>query len=373
MNTEAQRNLLGTLFAIFLIATIVLAFDDLGLRSRVQGLEAENERMDSLLFKAQEDVEAERQKVYSLQDDLSETEAGLAATQASLASCNESYALLSGKHLNCTKENYLLTTSLSDTRDEIEDLSESLTNFEEEIAQSMEWFTDNSNTNSMATRLKMRSHECSQGDEVNLACIPLVMEEEEGWSYHVEPRDRLLSFDEMAWEGGGDCEDWSLFFKGTINYLRQRGAGKDQDLIAWQPGPGSFTIYNGWYYENAAPRKVGTIDDNVYVICYDSHCVVAISPETIIDSSDIPKLEGSPAIEPQNGQYLFTIGDGFGHEVCSPSSCDTDDIFIVITDDDIYEHYNVGWLGYKDFLGMSVDYQLALAEYMEFIDSKLTQ
>ena len=163
------------------------------------------------------------------------------------------------------------------------------------------------------------------------------------------------------------------FLQGTINYLRQRGAGKDQDLIAWQPGLGSFTIYNGWYYDNAVPKKVGTIDDYAYVVCYDSHCAVAISPEKIESSSDVPKLEGARVVESQNGMYLFTIGDGFGHEICSPTTCDDKDIFIVITDDDIYEHYNIGWLGYADFIGMSMDYQLALAEYMEFIDSKLTQ
>ena len=178
----------------------------------------------------------------------------------------------------------------------------------------------------------------------------------------------------LASNRGGDCEDWALFFKASYNYLKEDE--REKSIISAAPGLGDFRIYDDFYYPDAVEKEVGTTEDKVYVICYDSHCVVAVSSEEIKNSSDVQKLEGAYAVECQNGKYLFRIGSIGAPKICSPEICPPSnytypDIWLVITDEDIYDfHYAGEWTGYRDYSSKAGIYREQVEAIRQMIGEK---
>ncbi|NYZ77232.1 hypothetical protein H0O02_02865 [Candidatus Micrarchaeota archaeon] len=201
----------------------------------------------------------------------------------------------------------------------------------------------------MSPRLQYLADKCTSNSEINAPCIPIAVKAEEGWDYKIDEGDRMLSLDDFALNKGGDCEDWSLYFKAAYNYLKQEDR-PERDIVSAVPGMGNFRIYGDHYYADARGRDIGTTRDYAYVICYDSHCIIAVSGQEIKNSSDVYKLRGAPAVEPQNGQYMFTIGNLLAPDICSEEECSYYDIWMIITDNDIYDfHYNWQWVSYRDY------------------------
>ncbi len=329
-------------FVILLIASIYLLFQNYVLSSLTEELQSKNSALEQTL-------DNEKALSSSLGSELEATKDELDETSAALGQCQTDLEQESSALDVCLTQNDELNEFLNETKDELELLAGQLDAFEAQIKQSMSWFTENSNMDTLPLSLKFQVDHCTSNTEINAACIPIVMKEEKGWAYKIDEGDELLSLEDMSLNKGGDCEDWSLYFKAAYNYLKAEDR-PERYLVSVVPGIGEFEIYGEHYYADAEPKEVGTTKDNVYIICYDSHCIVAISDVEIKNSSDVYKLRGAPAVEPQNGQYMFTIGSTFAPDICSPEECDYSDIWIVITDDDIYDfHYNWMWVGYSDY------------------------
>ena len=351
-----------------LVLLVYLLFETIYWRDHAETLEAENADLNNTLALTQDRLASEKAKSASLENELEATKQTLDETNNSLNQCLEDLAHETELYENCTERNEELIEFLYETKDELENLSAELEGFEEQIEDSMSRFIENSNIENLSASLRYQIDKCSSNTEINAPCIPIVMKNEKQWSYKREEVDKLLTLDEMVKNKGGDCEDWSLYFKAAYNYLKEQDR-PERYLVSAVPGIGDFQIYEDWYYPNAQGREVGTTNDNLYVICYDSHCIVAISDEEIENSEDIYKLRGAPAVEPQDGQYMFTIGNILAPDICTADKCDYYDIWIVITDDDIYDfHYNQEWMGYSDYYDAAAYYKDRVDAIKELIE-----
>jgi len=359
---------------VLLIAVVVLALQFFLSAEYTRALRAEISHLNQTLGDAQDELETERETSASLRTELEATEQLLNDTNASLQVCESGLENKTHELSVCLTRNDELSEFLDVTQEKLDLLGTELSSFEEQISLSMSWFTENSNIEVYPASLKYQVDKCTSNSEINAACIPIVMKEEKGWDYKIDEGDDLQSLEEISLNKGGDCEDWSLYFKAAYNYLKEEDR-PERYIVSAVPGTGDFEIYGPHYYAEAESKEVGTTEDYVYVICYDSHCIVAISDVEIKNSSDVYKLRGAPAIEPQNGQYMFTIGDTLAPDICSPDTCGDMtyapyDIWMIITDDDIYDfHYNSAWVGYSDYYRIAEYYQ----ERVEAMNSLLEQ
>jgi len=356
---------------VLLVSTFYFYFESQNWREQAELLENENMQINNTLKQTQSALETEQETSEFLRSELSDTEDALNQTNNSLNKCRQDLEAETELYEECTSQKKQLTDFISETVVELDNLTAELDEFQNQIADSMSWFTLNSNIENLSFRMKYLVDKCTSGDEINAACIPFILVEEEGWGYKTEEGDHLLSFEEMIMNRGGDCEDWSLYFKGAFNYVKTQ-ARNEKSLISVVPSSAgnTFQIYKEWHYLDATGRELGTTEDNLYVICYDSHCIVAITDQEIKNSSDIYKLRGAPALEPQDGQYMFTIGNIGAPDICEPGDCNyAVDIWIVITDDDIYDfHHNERWVGYKDYYQTAGYYREQIEEITDLME-----
>ncbi len=342
---------------LLLLFSIYFYFESVKWKDYAEELEDENAALNDTLALTGEMLANETALSASLGSELETTKQTLNETNASLDQCYSDLEEETQQLEVCLSKTEELTEFLMETKDELENLSAELEGFQEQIEQSMSWFTENSNMKNLSASLRYQVDKCTSNTEINAPCIPIVMKEEKHWAYKTEEGDTLLSLDEMVKNKGGDCEDWSLFFKAAYNYLKEEDR-PERYLVSAVPGTGNFKIYGDHYYADAEGREIGTTKDNLYIICYDSHCIVAMSDVEIKNSSDVYKLRGAPALEPQNGQYMFTIGSILAPDICSSDECDYYDIWIVITDNDIYDfHYNWEWVSYRDYYDAAAYYK----------------
>lgn len=374
MKNKDILHLYQTAVIVLLVAVVILAIQFFFSAGYAGSLRDEISYLNGSLTDTQNELEAEKQTSASLREELEATEQLLNDTNASLQECDSELDGKTHELSVCLTRNDELSEFLDVTQEKLELLGTELSSFEEQISQSMSWFKENSNIEVYPASLKYQVDKCTSNTEINAACIPIVMKEEKGWDYKIDEGDDLQSLEEISLNKGGDCEDWSLYFKAAYNYLKEEDRS-ERYIVSAVPGTGDFEIYGPHYYAEAESKEVGTTEDYVYVICYDSHCIVAISDVEIKNSSDIYKLRGAPAIEPQNGQYMFTIGDPLAPDICSPDTCGDMtyapyDIWMIITDDDIYDfHYNSAWVGYSDYYRIANYYQ----ERVEAMNSLLEQ
>ena len=363
--------ILSIISAILLISTVSFYLESSAWRSYAGALEDENAELNQSLDQRSSELEAEKETTKFLTGELGHMTSLLNETNASLVGCYGDLADETELYDECSVQKEQLTEFISETVVELDNLTAELDEFQQQVADSMSWFTFNSNIENLSFRYRYLADSCTSGDEINAACIPFIMVEEESWGYKREEGDHLLSFEEMIRNRGGDCEDWSLYFKGIFNYIKKEARNEKTLVSVISAAPGTnFNIYKDWYYEDATGRGVGTTEDNMYVICYDSHCIVAISDEEIETSEDVYKLRGAPAIEPQDGQYMFTIGSIGNPDICEPGDCNyAIDIWIVITDDDLYDfHYNGEWTGYKDYYDTAGYYKEKIGNISEIME-----
>lgn len=269
--------------------------------------------------------------ITGLSQDLNDTEEELNETRAELAS----------------KE-----TSLEEAQERFEELKEEIEDAESSLNDTLQWLQENSHM-SMQTEnfIDYSDRKCVDGNDLNLACVPLFMDMYLDFVYVEEPNDKLNSIDEMIAKGGGDCEDFSLFLKALINDY-----DVNANLLAWEEGAGRFVIHETdtrqWYYDDAEPVNLGKLKNyHPVVFCYvtqytfrlEGHCIVALPEKEITDVGELSYLEGAGTFEPQNGRYTGTIGEDF--RLCDDSPCGTspDDSIIVITDSDIYQFIDNEW------------------------------
>ncbi|MCI0503899.1 hypothetical protein L0Y65_04260 [Candidatus Micrarchaeota archaeon] len=274
--------------------------------------------------------------------------------------------------------------TLAEAEEDIARIREEAIAMDGQISESIQWFRDNSALPStLKTDRFMNKVEknCEKDDTLNLACVSYLMEEELGFVYKDDPTgDRLYSIDEIIARKGGDCEDYSLFFKAFLNGIRQEDLG----IEAFTAGAGKYVVYEDagegryWYYEDSEGVAIGNAENsNPYSVCYFfetqgatriGHCLIMLTNRTIDSPDDITNanLAGSALFEPQDGRYMGGIGEEF--TVCEDgdSSCGMRDyaLAFIITDADLY-HFSEGkwnyYEGRKEELG-------ALLESLERVE-----
>ncbi len=357
------------LFALLSASALYLYFQNLSLDSKLSELsqkQAESQRQIELL---QSDYAA-------LQSSHKQTVFELSRTSSNLSASLQQISVL--EQQLSEKERLLAEskTSLELQQQKAQEIATELSSLEQNINDSFSWFRENAALpenyswagDIFLTRVQK---DCVDKNELNLACISYLMENT-AFSVHYRldieagKLDFLQSVKQTIDLGWGDCEDYSLIFKATINSARAKVRGL-QAVAFTSGGTGNFRVYpkesipvsdtdSFWYVPNSKKAPIGELDSShAYVICFRSsqtsgHCTVAISPNKIESSSQVGLLEGAQVFEPQNGFYLGEVGQEFS--ICDSSLCTRTvrAIQLVISDDDLYKYENGGWIGYADYV-----------------------
>jgi len=269
-----------------------------------------------------------------------------------------------------TIQHEALTTSYDAIDNEIEQTIGKIEEFEEELNSSLAWFNRNSRLEGIPNEKRTQNTLSRCWDvqngvcKVRLGCFYLINSEKLGLEYKYDTitskaEDKLQSLKEFMHNWGGDCEDYSLFFKAEYNYIfdkcYERGA-ESIELEAWIPGSRQYFLdfVQEWYISDA--EKYTLPDEHIYpsVVCGDmydphkgavsGHCVIAYS-DTLVETPI--HLDGAALIEPQNGQFLGIIGTDIAIEPTDQVSS----IWMVITDSDLFLWSEENeWVGYESML-----------------------
>jgi predicted transglutaminase-like cysteine proteinase len=320
-------------------------------------LEGKNRQAESMLLQSQEDLEGKSAQLASAQADIASLSSQLSSAKRDLSQSK---------------------ADLDAQRSKAAQILESLNTLEGEINESIAWFTTNSalpENGGWATEVfgQRAATDCVDSGKLNLACIAYLMENT-AFSIHYrtdspdsDGSDHLQSVAETIRLGWGDCEDYSLIFKATLNSLK--GSVPDAKATAFAGGGGDFRVYpkesapltqgdSYWHVPNAHGVPLGTLSElHPYVVCftqdaYGGHCMVALTEADVSSSKGIPQLDGARVFEPQSGLYHGTIGTDFG--ICGSDDCYFEPFVIrlVIADSGLYffQRGGTGWVGYEDYL-----------------------
>ncbi len=300
-----------------------------------------------------------------------------------------------------SEEQKTLSSSYDELLSDTEETIELIDKYELEIQESMDWFNENSDLTSLNTRGFEQNYErvdsllksCYTVDNnectIRTACLYLVngrlsldYKSDEITSDSV---DKMQSIYDFYRNHGGDCEDYSLFYKVQFNHVRENCYSEGANKIILETWYVPESIFDSepvywldnkeeWYLENVA---VLDFSDVPYpsIVCggmYDfqidgvgGHCVLAFTEEPISDENDIHLLSGALLIEPQDGHFM-------GH-LDMPSS----DIYLVehgseyyidtvVTDNDLisYSSDYDGWISYSALLQELYDRKLQITKFL---------
>lgn len=302
---------------------------------------------------------------------MKQLEGNIASLKTNLQNLNETYSKLSQAY-NVLKK-------------EVDSTIEKIEFYEQELQESMEWFKNNSILDKSEEQSRIRDYlkrTCLKKENdkcyIKLGCFYLINLNELGFEYKKDVKttgeeDKLQSLSEFIENEGGDCEDYSLFYKAEYNYLlEQCGETSSSNIIldAWTTSLERGDMYwldfdSVWYinYASGVTLKQTYIYPNV--VCgnfYDlntgeisGHCAIAFTKDKIESKQDIEELDGAPIIEPQNGGYMGVINYEPSniylltkHNYNNPPESY---IYEVITDNDLFlfsgEHEE--WLSYSIF------------------------
>jgi len=282
---------------------------------------------------------------------------------------------LEGRYSDVSQEYSELKKAVDETIQEINE-------FEEKINESIQWFKNNSklgNSQSETTVKAGLNARCITANEQSCyaksGCFYLInlMEPYGNLEYLSDENDKLLSIRDFLANGGGDCEDFALFYKAEINHFLEkcREAGsKEIEFESYELVYNSKLKYwldniNNWYIEGAT--KVDLKEGYVYpnVVCGNildlqtgeigGHCVIALTKNQIKSTMGIYKeLNGAPLIEPQDGSFMGYINSDsliFINEN-GDNTFGESQIYWVITDDDYYSFdlNEYKWTSYHYYL-----------------------
>lgn len=366
----------GLLF--ILLSVIVFSLIVISEKDRI------NEELSEDLHSAEREISLLSQTLQERNAELSATRASLQSTLEELESTNADLEETERELEDTQSELSTALRSVAETRTEILELENDILDMEDSIESSIQWFKDNSDLPAPSsftgsTRLMFSDfldaveYYCVIEDGydlyVSLGCISEVMEDELSFNYISEFPDKLYSIEDMVYKNGGDCEDYSLFLKATLNYLEEKYAYDYLIVEAWEHEPGSRYIlyetpggeYDYYYYPDATAVELGYLDELYpYIICYtttydsftyEGHCIVALSYSEIGDISELDYLDWADAFEPQSGRYMGVIGEDF--HICEDGEDDchktVGSITIVIGDDDLYNFNDGEWESYETY------------------------
>jgi len=309
--------------------------------------------------------------------------ANLQAATISLSTANSEIARLNAQLAAEKQQLAQSNANLQAQQQKAAQIASDLGSLERSIGKSMAWFSENAALPKNCTWdketcwksdtfRKRVAEDCVDKGNLNLACITYLMEHTTfSIRYRTDSEkgseDHLQGVKETMQAGSGDCEDYSFIFKAIINSMAESAPGLE--AVAYTGGgSGDFRVYpkesipyneveSYWYVPGAKGISLGNLSRTYpYVICYSlteqaGHCTVALSQHKITGSAGIYSLNGAQVFEPQNGQYIGTVGNELA--LCaSQQECfgRAGQIRIVIADSDLYSFENGNWVGYADYL-----------------------
>ncbi len=279
---------------------------------------------------------------------------------------NKNYSSLLSSKIDLDKSYLVLKEEVSLTIKKIND-------YELEIQKSLEWFSKNSFFDKEQERvlLNLKSN-CLKSNlsscEINLGCFYLVNSEFVNYKYKSDIAtagvlDKLQSLNDFIKNRGGDCEDYSLFFKAEYNSLVNTCGEKQIKLFSWVDKKNSkfwANYQNTWYLDGA--EKIYLDKNNIFpiIVCgsmkdlqsgqINGHCVIAFSSIEINSPQDIYFIGLAELIEPQTGEYLGKIGVDSGIFLITDSLARESYINTLITNNDFFLYRDNKWVNYASFL-----------------------
>jgi len=366
-------------------------FDSTAKSVEISGLKTTQTNIEGELSQSNQRYSSLKSNFDSQSDELSKARADITSLQGRL-NITQSRLNASENELSDTKSE--LAQNKEQLKTEIADMRYELDTMQSNINDSMAWFRTNAELpKNYAWNVDVFEErtikDCvDKENELNLACIAYLLETTAVNLRYKDDMDTsnrsdyMQSVKDTLKNAGGDCEDYSIFMKATLNTIREQKSGLS--LVGFGDGKDWFIVYptvDGWtddttcqtdgcyYYSNSRKVALGSVDKSkYYVVCFDvdessGHCALASSEFDIRTNADIPKLYGSPVFEPQTGEYLGTIGQEY--PLCDPSTMDDcegtpDTVYIVISDYDLFQVTDGEWQNYAGALDKTNAAQSAL-------------
>ncbi len=293
-----------------------------------------------------------------------ETTDKITQLQNQIHQLNQSYNILKERKEELNKEYTKINESYFSLKEEADETIKTLEEYEREIEKSMEWFKLNSYLNSTSKQreierevdrncFEIRRDKCY----IKTGCLYLINTKELDLEYKEDiattlEEEKLQSLENFIKNGGGDCEDYALFYKAELNYILEECKAITPENI----------IFESYYIDEKSSERYWLdydkdwylVDDvteisfssylypnvvcgNIYNLNLNEvsgHCVIALTENKIEGVEDIYlELDGAPLIEPQDGSFMGYVNDlSYGES----NYISTTDITDVITDTDYF-------------------------------------
>lgn len=329
-------------------------------------------------------------EIIKSQSELSKCDDLLTTSQENLSVLSKSFLELNSSYRLLKDESLLLKKQNKEYNTDIQDMLNTINDYEADLQDSMSWFQSNSRfwtDNTIARNMKnscfeMKSNTCY----IKTACLYLYNEEYYDLRYRSDVKttgsqEKLQSLKEFIDNNGGDCEDYALFYKAEWNSILDACEGKKIVIDAWRTTDDLKDKYwvnfeESWYLEYVE----GILFEKNYiypvVVCgnlYDSntheingHCIIALTNKKIESINDISYISNAILIEPQTGEYLGRANDYSSNIYLLGKNNDYYDSYIsaVITDTDFYlfSITKLEWEGYGQFYNILHEKKLELEQ-----------
>jgi hypothetical protein len=310
---------------------------------------------------------------------------------------------LIAKQRELEQENKSCSAEYSDLFADINVTIYELNRREQLIRSSLNWFKENSDLknivdDSYRTILNRYCFKISDSDcKLHLGCLYLINEKEFRLYYRNDKNsdnngDQLFNLKEFLSRKGGDCEDFSLFFKAEVNeFLRGCGDVENKKVkmltyADWKKGFGEYEtqffldfLERNWYIPQV--NRIW-LDDYKYpvVVCgnmYDlqskkvnGHCIIALLKNKPIDKNSLfTELNNSPLIEPQSGEFVGYLNSASSNILLKDEYVgdENSSITSIITDEDYFLYDNFTsphWINYSFYLERIIKSKSELEEFL---------
>lgn len=348
------ENWLKIFFLISLLIIVFLGITVIDLNENINLLEINLNEKEKELIDSKNEVNELNQTINELNFFLNELRNEKLFLEKELNELIEEYESLGEEYLDLRKETI--------------NLLERIDLYRVEIQQAIEWYKFNSVLDDSFEQRKVKKEldtECIKVSldscEIKLSCFYLVNSEKLGLTYISDEelhgkQDKIASISEFLKNKGGDCEDYSLFFKAQYNYFLNKCKGKKIVLESWkipekkEDSEKHFVNYQQtWFIEGVKEIKItdyiypNIICGNLYDFVFDrisGHCMLAFTEKKIKTVNDLIYLNNAFIIEPQNGSFQGNVNQENSKVILlnEENSSDSLESFIhsVITDEDFY-------------------------------------
>ena len=284
-----------------------------------------------------------------------------------LIDLNKQYFDLLTKYNNTVSQANSISNYNDYLKEEIDNTFKEIKTYKEDLQTAVNWFKNNAILNNsvyhfsfVKTYLNKCINDSGQGCKINLGCINFVNNKKLNIDYKTNydnKKDQIIDLNNFIKNKGGDCEDFSLFYKAEINYLKSKCKNNNIYFIAGENKTGSkFFVYDNWYLTDTISKTYNYTYPTI--ICGDlydpnkkkigGHCLLALTKNKLLD---INGLNDAIVFEPQNG---LVLGDFKKTTSLLPNKLNNSFIEYIITDNDFYsysENKNA-WVGNNYFISV---------------------